>query len=72
LTEPVEQASQGAHLAGKMRGATSNLELPKVRFLTRVMRFPNRTSVPDQKPGELEFECIFAMRTRAATKAALP
>ena len=53
-----------------MRGATSNLELPKLRFLICVLRFPNRASVPDQNAGELGFGCIFAMRTRAATKAA--
>jgi hypothetical protein len=61
-----------SHPAGKMRGATSNLELPKLRFLIRVMRDPNHASVPIKNAGEFGFGCIFAMRTRAAKKAALP
>jgi hypothetical protein len=32
LNRAVEQASRAAHPAGKMRGATSNLELPKLVF----------------------------------------
>jgi hypothetical protein len=60
----VEQASQAAHPAGKMRGATSNPEL-RLRFLIRVVRFANRASVPIKTPANLGLDTFFPCeRTR--------
>ena len=41
-----------------MRGATSNPELPKLRFLIRAVAIPNLAECPDQNAGESMFGCI--------------
>jgi len=55
-----------------MRGATSNLELPRLRFLIRVLGFANRASIAIRTPENLGLDAFFHANARAATKAALP
>ncbi|PYK14814.1 MAG: hypothetical protein DME55_14495, partial [Verrucomicrobia bacterium] len=69
---PSNRLSQAAHPAGKMRGATSNLELPRLRFLIRVLGFANRASIAIRTPENLGLDAFFHANARAATKAALP
>jgi hypothetical protein len=47
-----------------MRGVTSNLELPKLRFLIRVMRFPNRATVPIKTPANLGLNAFLPANAR--------
>jgi hypothetical protein len=54
-----------------MRGTTSNLELPKLRFLIRVLRFPNRASVLIKPSVNLGLDAFFYVNARC-DKAALP
>jgi len=46
-------------------GATSNPELPRLRFLIRVLRFANRASVPIKTPANFGLDAFFpGERTR--------
>jgi hypothetical protein len=55
-----------------MRGATSNLELPKLRFLIRVMRFPNRASVPIKTPANLGLDAFLPCERALRQKLLYP
>jgi hypothetical protein len=55
-----------------MRGATSNLDLPKLRFLIRMLRVANRASIPIKTPANLGLMQFFQENARASTKTALP
>jgi hypothetical protein len=55
-----------------MRGATSNLELPKLRLFIRVVRFPNRASVPIKTPANLRLDAFLPYQSALRQKLVYP
>jgi hypothetical protein len=55
-----------------MRGATFDPELTKLRFLIRVVRSPNRASVPMKTPANLDLDAFLPCERALRQKLVYP
>jgi hypothetical protein len=56
-------AVQPKNISAERPSATSNLKLPKLRFLIQVSRLANRATAPIKMPANVCLDAFFLIRT---------